>query len=306
MIFNVYTGGGGQTGATLHVESTGQGTVTVSSAAVGRSYSKDVAANSTVDFPGLASGVWTVTLSREGMQPATRSVSITSDYSVTISYFEATLNITYPADSTCSIQSATMNFTAPDKSGFWKFAAPLPGLWVIYCTHGELSTRREVNITASGQVIDVLVRYEVYGYEGQNPTDYFTIGDYIMTDHLADRPGYVGIHSTTLGTKATVTLTEPVNLAEYPVIKVTGFALDGDNRYPQKLQLRDAPFGNVLAETVILNTTDANWGSEAEPATATISAASGGYAYVVFENPRGIGGNLQWPFYISTIEYLKE
>ena len=106
--------------------------------------------------------------------------------------------------------------------------------------------------------------------------------------------------------RLSVTLTEPVNLAQYPVIKVTGFALDGDNRYPQKLQLRDAPFGNVLAETVILNTTDANWGSETEPATATISAASGGYAYVVFENPRGIGGNLQWPFYISTIEYFKE
>ena len=161
MIFNLYTGGGGQTGATLHVESVDAGTVTVSSEAVGRSYSKDVNANSTVDFPGLATGVWTVTLSREGMQPATRTVSITSDYGVTIAYFTATINVSYPAGSRCSIQSASMFFEAPDDSGVWPFAAPLPGLWVIYCTDGERTTRREVNITAAGQIIDVPVYYDL-------------------------------------------------------------------------------------------------------------------------------------------------
>lgn len=66
----IYVMSGGGSGASLTVTSTGAGTVTVSNATLGKSYSKPVTAGGTVTFKGLKSGTWTVKLS-DGTQTTT-------------------------------------------------------------------------------------------------------------------------------------------------------------------------------------------------------------------------------------------
>lgn len=157
MIINM-TGGGGGTGATLTVNSNGSGTVTVSNATLGKSYSKPIAAGGSAEFKGLATGTWTVTLSGNG-QPATRTVIVTADYSVNISYFSATINITYPEGSTVTATDGESTFTAPDTSGTWTLIVPNAGSWVISSTNGTDTASETVEITTEGQVESVELTY---------------------------------------------------------------------------------------------------------------------------------------------------
>ena len=92
-------GGGGGTGATLTVNAPAGATVSVTKD--GKTKTKTAGADGVAAFKGMKSGQWTLTIT-DGEQTAQKTVTITADYSTAITFFSATIHVTYPAGSTCT------------------------------------------------------------------------------------------------------------------------------------------------------------------------------------------------------------
>ena len=144
MIFNV-TGGGGGTGCTLTITAPVGATVTVSKD--GKSKPSKVATTGTVVFKGLETGTWTITIT-DGTDTASKTVEIKADYQAEITFFSATINITYPAGLTCTATDGSTTLTAPDTSGTWACVVPNAGTWTVVLSNG---LRDAVTIAATGE-----------------------------------------------------------------------------------------------------------------------------------------------------------
>lgn len=171
MIGRVNTGGG--TGGTLTVTAPANVTVTVSKD--GKTKTKNSGTSGVVAFKGLASGTWTVTITGDG-KTAQKNVVITTDYSTTIAFFSATINITYPAGSTCTCSDGTTTLSAPDTSGTWACAVPNAGTWTVNSTNGDKSKSADVVITANGQSESVTLLYITYLFKDGETYDSLTGG----------------------------------------------------------------------------------------------------------------------------------
>lgn len=152
----------GGVGAVLTV--TAPAGVTVSVSKDGKVKTQTSSADGLAVFKGLETGTWTLTIT-DGVQTSTKTVSVTADYSTVIAFFSATINITYPAGSTCTCSDGTTTFTAPDTSGTWACVVPNAGTWTVTCTDGSKSKSVDVSITADGQSKSVALSYELYLYD---------------------------------------------------------------------------------------------------------------------------------------------
>lgn len=151
--------GGSGSGGTLTVTGVAGDTVTVSKD--GKTYSKTFKDDGTATFKGLKTGTWTATMT-DGASTASRTVEISADYELTMTYFSATINVTYPEGSTCTATDGTTTLTAPDTSGTWACVVPNAGTWTVTATNGEQTKSTTVSITAEGQVEKVMLSYELY------------------------------------------------------------------------------------------------------------------------------------------------
>lgn len=164
----IYVLSGGGSGATLTVTSTGAGTVTVSNATLGKSYSKPVTAGGTVTFKGLKSGTWTVKLSN-GTQTTTQTITINADYSMSVSYFSATISITYPAKSTCVVKNSSgttvaRNTNTGSSAKTWTATVTEAGTYTVTATATDGSGKTKsttVSITTDGQSKSSVLNYEL-------------------------------------------------------------------------------------------------------------------------------------------------
>lgn len=168
MIGRVNTGGG--TGATLTVTAPAGVTVTVTKD--GKTKTKVADSSGLAVFKGLATGAWTLTIT-DGSQISTKTVSVTADYSTVLAFFSATINITYPAGSTCTCSDGTTTFTAPDTSGTWVCIVPKAGTWTVSCSNGTQSDSENVSITTDGQSKSIALSYytTVFDRETQSFSD---------------------------------------------------------------------------------------------------------------------------------------
>ena len=176
MIFNM-TGGGSGSGATLVVSCPANVTVTVSKD--DKSYTKNSGNLGSATFKGLATGEWTVTI--EGNeQTATKNITITADYAITIAFFSATINITYPANSNCVVTNSGGQTVASDtntgsSTKTWTATVGATGTYTVTATATDGSGKsksQSVNITADGQSESVTLSYELYLYKnGDKCTD---------------------------------------------------------------------------------------------------------------------------------------
>lgn len=166
MIGRVNTGGG--TGGTLTVTAPANVTVTVSKD--GKSKAKNSGTSGVVVFKGLASGTWTVTITGDG-KTAQKNVVVTTDYSTVIAFFAATINITYPAGSTCTCSDGTTTLSAPDTSGTWACIVPNAGTWTVTSTSGKETDSKTVTITTDGQSISVELSYALFLFKPNAPSD---------------------------------------------------------------------------------------------------------------------------------------
>lgn len=144
MIFNVTSVGGG-TGCTLTVTAPVGATVTVSKDGITKP--AKVATTGTVMFKGLETGTWTITITN-GTDTASKTVEIKADYLAEITFFSATINITYPAGLRCTATNGSTTLTAPDTSGTWACTVLNAGTWTVTLDNGLYST---VTITNSGE-----------------------------------------------------------------------------------------------------------------------------------------------------------
>lgn len=78
------------------------------------------------------------------------------------SAFSSTINITYPAGSTCTCKNGSMTFTAPNTSGTWKCVVPNTDTWTISCTNTFDTISENVSITESGQSKSVTLYYYLF------------------------------------------------------------------------------------------------------------------------------------------------
>ena len=141
-------GGSGGAGASLTVNAPTGCTVTVSKD--GKSKTKVASADGVAVFKGLSTGAWTVTIT-DGEQTAQKTVTITADYSTAITFFAATIHVTYPAGSTCTATDGVATLTAPDTSGIWACVVPNAGTWTVSITNNAGTKSKSVTITSNGQ-----------------------------------------------------------------------------------------------------------------------------------------------------------
>ncbi|MGM9585164.1 MAG: hypothetical protein ACI3V1_06425 [Faecousia sp.] len=121
--------------------------VTVSVTKDGRTKTKTVGLDGVAVFKGLSTGDWTVTIT-DGEQTAGKIVPITADYATTITFFAATIHVTYPAGSVCTVTDGVTTITAPDTGGAWDCVVSNAGTWTV-TYKGSVWT--SVDITTSGQ-----------------------------------------------------------------------------------------------------------------------------------------------------------
>lgn len=172
MIFNMTGGGSGGAGggATLVVSCPANVTVTVSKD--DKSYTKNSGNLGSATFRGLTTGEWTVKI-QSSSQTATKTITVTADYAITMAFFAAYINVTYPAGSTCGITTDHSGLSdviyAGDTSGHWSFTVPYAGTWYVASYIGDISnpdkiTLKTVNITTDGQSESVTLKYELVLY----------------------------------------------------------------------------------------------------------------------------------------------
>ena len=167
MIGRVNTGGG--TGGTLTVTAPANVTVTVSKD--GKSKTKNSGTSGVVVFKGLASGKWNVTIVNSDGKPTTITADVQTEYIVTIAFFSATINITYPAGSTCTCSDGTTTLSAPDTSGTWACIVPNAGTWTVTSTSGAETDSKAVTITTDGQSTSVELSYALFLFKPNAPSD---------------------------------------------------------------------------------------------------------------------------------------
>lgn len=188
MIGRVNTGGGGS-GCILTITAPANVTVTVSKD--GKTKTKNSGTSGVVVFKGLASGTWTLTIT-DGSQTSSKPVVVTADYSTVIAFFTATINITYPAGSTCTCSDGTTTLSAPDTSGTWACIVPNAGTWTAAATDGVENTSESVSITTDGQIVAIELSYLLWLYKSGNTYNAVT-GGWSVSKHSSTGGSFDGV-----------------------------------------------------------------------------------------------------------------
>lgn len=180
---------GGGSGGTLTVTAPANVTVTVSKD--GKTKTKNSGTSGVVVFKGLATGTWTLTIT-DGSQTSSKPVVVTADYSTVIAFFTATINITYPAGSTCTCSDGTTTLSAPDTSGTWACIVPNAGTWTAAATDGVENTSETVSITTDGQIVAIDLSYLLWLYKSGNTYNAVT-GGWSVSKHPSTGGSFDGV-----------------------------------------------------------------------------------------------------------------
>ena len=283
MIGRVNTGGGG-TGGTLTVTAPANVTVTVSKD--GKAKTKNSGTSGVVAFKGLATGTWTVTITGDG-KTAQKNVVVTTDYSTVIAFFAATINIAYPAGSTCTCSDGTTTLSAPDTSGTWACIVPNAGTWTAAATDGVENTSESVSITTDGQTVAVELSYYTYLFKPNTDTTNVTGGWQLNSNGSLDSAGDQLVATFTNAYNHNrafnVATINKIDFTEFTTLVATCKAADKNNAAPISATFAVAStqsgFNNAdTASTKIASTTFSN---STNTVTIDVSGISGSY-YVTF------------------------
>ena len=222
-IGRVNTGGSGS-GGTLTV--TGIAGHTVTATKDGKTYTRTINSNGVAVFKGLATGTWTLTMTGDG-QTATRTVTVTADYAVTITYFSATINITYPANSNCVVANSGGQTVASDtntgtSAKTWTATVNAKGTYTVTATATDGSGKTKsttVSITAEGQVETVALSYELILFDGGVVVPWKVI-QAKPTATISDTI-YLHASDPTTPVVSAVRTTNKINLSGYSMLKYT-------------------------------------------------------------------------------------
>lgn len=138
------TGGGGS-GEALLVNAPAGASVTATNGS--RTLTKIADSAGRVIFNKLAFGTWTISIT-DGDNTDSKEIEIMPYYKAGLSFFKATIHITYPAGIVCTVTDGTTTLVAPDTTGIWNCIVPNAGTWTA-----KLKTGFEemVTLTISGE-----------------------------------------------------------------------------------------------------------------------------------------------------------
>lgn len=227
-------GGGGGTGGTLVVTAPVGVTVTATNSTLGKTYTRVTNYEGKATFKGLASGTWAINMTDGSQTTNPVQVVVNSDYTIKLSFFSATINVTYPAGSTCKASDGVTTLTAPDATGTWNITVPNAGTWTIKCYDGvdydssEKKKSAEVEITDEGQSVSVKLSYELVLFNaGEGKENWVSqTGDHgtptISNVLSVYTPANVAYGSSSYASISTV---NPIQFSDYDelVINVTEF-----------------------------------------------------------------------------------
>ena len=109
-----------------------------------------------------------------------------------IAFFTATINITYPAGSTCTCSDGTTTLSAPDTSGTWACIVPNAGTWIAAATDGVENTSESVSITTDGQIVAIELSYLLWLYKSGNTYNAVT-GGWSVSKHASTGGSFDGV-----------------------------------------------------------------------------------------------------------------
>ena len=116
-------------------------------------------------FKNLDIGTWTLKATLSG-QTATQTVNITQFdvYRVTMSYFKATIIVTYPVGSICTCSKGDEVLTAGSTVGTKTFTVKSAGDWTISINDSSIQQSRTkvVSITKTGQRETISIDYDIW------------------------------------------------------------------------------------------------------------------------------------------------
>lgn len=105
--------------------------------------------------------VWTIKCTKNG-KTETREIEISGDgqiESVSIVFFEATLDITYTAGYSCTCSMGGVVLSPADNSGHWVSVIPEAGTWTVTCTNGSLVKSETVDMMIDGETNKIDIDY---------------------------------------------------------------------------------------------------------------------------------------------------
>lgn len=142
-IFNM--AGGGGSGEALLVNAPAGASVTATDGS--RTLTKIADSAGRVIFNKLAFGTWTISIT-DGDNTDSKEIEIMPYYKAGLSFFKATIHITYPAGIVCTVTDGTTTLIAPDTTGTWDCIVPNAGTWTAKLKTGLEET---VTLTISGE-----------------------------------------------------------------------------------------------------------------------------------------------------------
>lgn len=151
----MYGFGGGQGGGTVNVKIDPGSLVTLTKGDKTKSATAD--SSGWAVFKGLDSGLWKIVATLNG-HTANDSTVVELNKAVHLTYFTATINITYPAGLTCKATNGSTTLTAPDTSGTWACTVDKAGTWTV--TAGDLTETVTLNTTGETKAV-ILARWIV-------------------------------------------------------------------------------------------------------------------------------------------------
>ena len=220
-------GGGSQGGGRIWVHVDPGSQVTLTQTYGGKTKTAVADSKGQALFKGLDGGQWEAVATLNG-QTAKGSTIVSLDYDLHLTYFTATINITYPTGLTCKATNSGTTLTAPDTSGTWACVVPNKGTWTI--TAGDWSA--EANMTTSGQTETVRVaRWIVKNGVPTADIGYSTllVSQYPVTITPAD--GYLNLNNTSGGSGVVSDVKVDISAAKMIVADVDIITVTSSGNY---------------------------------------------------------------------------
>lgn len=177
-------------------------------------------------------GTWTLTVTN-GTKTATKTVSITATSrfaNVTLAYFTATIEVTYPAKSKCVIKNSSgtqvaSNTNTGTAAKTWTATVNATGTYTVTATATDGSGKTKsttVSITANGQVETVTLTYELVLFDGENGGDNTAVTGGWLTFYSYSASVNVSAEKITMdggeGYLSAVATKNAVDLSEYSTL----------------------------------------------------------------------------------------
>lgn len=279
-------GASGGTGGTLKVNAPPLVAVTITNKA-GKTKTKTANADGMAVFKGLASGKWNVTIVNSDGKPTTITADVQTEYTVTIAFFSATINITYPAGSTCTCSDGTTTLSAPDTSGTWACIVPNAGTWTAAATDGVENASESVSITTDGQTVAVELSYYTYLFKPNTDTTNVTGGWQLNSmgslDSAGDQLVATFTNAYNHSSAFNVATINKIDFTEFTTLVATCKAVDKSNAAPRSatFAVASTQAGFNAAGTASTKVASTTFSNSTTTVTIDVSGISGSY-YVTF------------------------